>query len=226
MFSARNLLCAAAFTLSATAASHASAATEVYVQSVSEWTFTKGTVQGVLNGANVFKSPDMTALNIAYNFGVGPGDPTFTAWGFCIDLFTGIAAPTQYHIAEAGELGSIFTAAQQSQIFGLAAFGANLIKIGAPDLANKLAGVQGAIWAIEYPTLTVSANGSIQPYLNAYIAAAPSLTGNAYVLLSDDGKSQGFVIGVPEPATWAMMIMGFGAVGMVMRSRRRLALAA
>ena len=223
MFSARNLLCAAAFALSATAASHASAATEVYVQSVSEFTFTKGVVQG----PGIYKEPDMTARNIAYNFGVGPGDPTFTAWGFCIDLFTGVSAPTQYHIAEAGELSTIFTPAQQSQVFGLAAFGANLIKIGAPDLANKLAAVQGAIWTIEYgPTLTVTANAAIQPYLTAYVASAPSLTGNAYVLLSDDGKSQGFVIGVPEPATWAMMIMGFGAVGMVMRSRRRLALAA
>jgi hypothetical protein len=222
MFSARNLLCATAFALTTAAASHASAATEVYVQGVTEYTFTKG----LITGPGIFKAPDMTALDIAYNFGVGPGDPTFTAWGFCIDLFTGVEAPTQYHIAGAGEVSSLFTSAQKGQIFGLAAFGANLIKIGAPDLANKLAGVQGAIWAIEYPTLTVSGNASIQPYLNAYIAAAPSMTGNAYVLLSDDGKSQGFVIGVPEPATWAMMIMGFGAVGMVLRSRRRLALAA
>ena len=32
--------------------------------------------------------------------------------------------------------------------------------------------------------------------------------------------------GVPEPATWAMMIMGFGAIGMTLRSKRRRALAA
>lgn len=32
--------------------------------------------------------------------------------------------------------------------------------------------------------------------------------------------------GVPEPATWAMMIMGFGAVGSVVRRRRGLATAA
>jgi len=30
---------------------------------------------------------------------------------------------------------------------------------------------------------------------------------------------------VPEPATWAMMILGFGAVGMVLRRRRRPVLA-
>jgi len=34
------------------------------------------------------------------------------------------------------------------------------------------------------------------------------------------------VPGVPEPATWAMLIMGFGGVGSVMRRQRRVALAA
>jgi len=30
---------------------------------------------------------------------------------------------------------------------------------------------------------------------------------------------------VPEPATWAMMLLGFGAVGFAMRRRQRPALA-
>jgi hypothetical protein len=37
--------------------------------------------------------------------------------------------------------------------------------------------------------------------------------------------AQGQVPGVPEPATWATMILGFGAVGMLMRRRRQMALA-
>jgi len=46
-----------------------------------------------------------------------------------------------------------------------------------------------------------------------------------------NGSAVGTVVdrvkgGVPEPATWAMMIMGFGAIGMVLRSRRRPVLAA
>ena len=220
MFSARNLLCATAFAVTTAVASHASAATEVYVQSVSEYAFTKVQV----TGPGIFKVPDATALNIAYNFGVAPGDPTFTAWGFCIDLFTGVDVPTQYHI---GDLTGLLSQPQIDQIYGLAAFGSNLIKIGAPDLANKLAGVQGAIWAIEYPTYTVTGDTSaVDAYVQSYKALAPSLSGNAYVLLSDNKGSQGFVIGVPEPATWAMMIIGFGSVGMVLRSRRRPVLAA
>jgi hypothetical protein len=27
--------------------------------------------------------------------------------------------------------------------------------------------------------------------------------------------------GVPEPATWAMMLVGFGGLGLAMRSRRK-----
>ncbi len=30
--------------------------------------------------------------------------------------------------------------------------------------------------------------------------------------------------GVPEPATWAMMVLGFGAVGFALRRKRKLAL--
>jgi hypothetical protein len=33
--------------------------------------------------------------------------------------------------------------------------------------------------------------------------------------------SDAVVAGVPEPATWAMMLMGFGAIGIAMRFRRR-----
>ena len=225
MFSARNLLCATAFALTTAAASHASAAVEVYVSNVTEF----GTGKVSINTGSNTKNPDATALGITYNYGIGPGDPDFTAWGFCIDLFLGVAVPSQYHIGEVGEVDALFSASQKQQIFGLAAFGSDLIKNNpvSADLKNKLAAVQGAIWAIEYPTFVVTGGtAAIDSYISSYKALAPSLTGNAYVLLSDNKSSQGFVIGVPEPATWAMMIVGFGAVGMVLRSRRRLALAA
>ena len=39
----------------------------------------------------------------------------------------------------------------------------------------------------------------------------------------DDVTYHGGAGGVPEPATWAMMILGFGAIGMTMRGQRRVA---
>jgi hypothetical protein len=173
--------------------------------------------------------PDATALNITYNFGIGPGDPDFSAWGFWTNLFLGPGVPAQYHVDDLTNdgHGNLLSAAQVDQIYGLAAFGSSLITIGAPDLANKLAGIQGAIWGIEYPAFTVTGNtAAIDGYVSSYVALAPSLHGSAYVLFSSE--SQGFVIGgvpagVPEPATWALMIMGFGAAGAMVRRKRALA---
>ena len=50
--------------------------------------------------------------------------------------------------------------------------------------------------------------------------------GGSYILAS--GSASGQVVGgVPEPATWAMMLLGFGSLGAVLRRRRQgLALAA
>ena len=47
-----------------------------------------------------------------------------------------------------------------------------------------------------------------------------------------NGSSHGYIVeyqavsnGVPEPATWALMILGFGSAGMALRSQRRLSAA-
>jgi hypothetical protein len=48
------------------------------------------------------------------------------------------------------------------------------------------------------------------------------------IILGQDGFSNGVLIGdpggVPEPATWAMMLMGFGAAGYALRRRRKVLL--
>jgi hypothetical protein len=41
--------------------------------------------------------------------------------------------------------------------------------------------------------------------------------------LGIDGSHFEFITGVPEPQSWAMLLMGFGAVGSVIRRKRRLA---
>jgi len=57
------------------------------------------------------------------------------------------------------------------------------------------------------------------------LGGTDTITGAAY----DGGVITGsgsVSAGVPEPATWAMMLVGFGGLGVAMRSRRRLAVAA
>ena len=60
-------------------------------------------------------------------------------------------------------------------------------------------------------TLNFSGNNTNPP--TGDISAAGALTGNVTITP------------LPEPATWAMMLLGFGAIGLTVRSRRKPALA-
>ena len=228
MSSNRNWLFATAIAVAAAAATHAVAATEVHIDSLGYY----NTAKIEITGPGLYKNADANAQKIVANFGLGPSADTFTVWGFCIDIFTTLQSgyftqlpvDLQYHIGDLTDDGdgNALSASQVQQIYGLAALGTGLINGGAADLQNKLSGIQGAIWTIEYPTLSFDGNtDALDAYIAGYVAQAPSLTGSAYALLSDDGSTQDFVIGVPEPATWAMMILGFGLIGLTLRSQRR-----
>jgi hypothetical protein len=68
----------------------------------------------------------------------------------------------------------------------------------------------GTTAGAEAALLAGSAAG--ESYLNIHTVAFPS------------GEIRGFLAPAPEPATWAMMILGFGLAGTTLR-RRRLAFA-
>ena len=59
----------------------------------------------------------------------------------------------------------------------------------------------------------LSAIGSGRSYLNIHTNVFPG------------GEIRGFLVAVPEPATWGMMLLGFGAMGLAFRRRRSLAAA-
>ncbi len=240
MTSLRNLLFASAIAAGALAATSASAATQVYLNNIGYYNTAKVTINGSYGGSNFTNVQDLAVgLKLDVNYGVGPALPKYTLWGFCVDLFHNIAAgggyqaPVNLQYMETGGTlydgkGNTVDAAKTSKILGLANLGYHLVQDAVPDLQNKLSGIQAAIWSIEYASLNFVANDApVEAYRQGYIALAPSLSGTgAYGLYAVDFKSQGFVIGVPEPATWAMMIVGFGLVGVTLRSSRRRPVAA
>ena len=152
-----------------------------------------------------------------------------------------------------GSSGVVLSSLQIGEIGGLANFGRNLILTADPSsvgfsgqyLSDELAAVQGAIWSIEYPTSTFTAQTtSVQSLLNTYIADAPAGAVSGPVNTIYNGVNQGFVVGssqigrpgdgeslgnftaVPEPTSWMLMIGGFGFAGAMLRRRQALALAA
>ena len=104
----------------------------------------------------------------------------------------------------------------------------------------QLAAIQGALWQIENPGYTVTShNAGVDAFMNSYIARTLITDSHAegYIaggqmktIISLNTDHQAFAYAwtaaVPEPASWAMMIMGFGAIGATLRRRRAAAVAA
>ena len=214
-------------------ATPAFATTDVHIDSAGIYSPGSVTV-GFPTGA---KAEYSTLINFTAN---KAGGPTFDLIGFCVDLYHNIfvnigsqrATSLDYH---RGQLttdanGTALSSQQAMQIGGLATLGFSIAKSADPDKFAKLAGIQQAIWTIEYPTLTFDGSGGLagqQGFADAFIAAAPGLKGSARAFYANDSATQGFVVaGVPEPAGWGLMIAGFGMIGFGARRRRMLAVAA
>ena len=73
--------------------------------------------------------------------------------------------------------------------------------------AAYLAGFGGSTAAAEAALITAAKGG--QAYFNVHTTQFPG------------GEIRGFLTPVPEPATWGLMLLGFGTAGVMLRSRRR-----
>lgn len=67
--------------------------------------------------------------------------------------------------------------------------------------------------------------------LNVYEVTFPGLTAGStttvtFTNAAGDTEQGTLTVGVPEPATWALMLVGFGALGAAIRGRRRSPVAA
>ena len=82
---------------------------------------------------------------------------------------------------------------------------------------------QAAIWGLEYnimPTV-YSTDATIEADITNDLKVTDNHKGFALGLISDSGSQAQITGGVPEPATWAVMMMGFGAMGVAIRNNRR-----
>lgn len=183
---------------------------------------------------------ELSEYAVPLTFTASVGKSTTSFLGFCVDLphiiYVGIGSQLRetlgYHVAALASngFGKSLGRDQVREITGLAALGFGIAKNTATDKAAQLAGIQQAIWTVEYPTSTFVATGPYATaqasYAAAFVKAAPTLKGFARTIVSDDGNTQAQITnvgGVPEPATWALLLAGFGTVGLAARRRGTMA---
>ncbi len=177
----------------------------------------------------------------------GPNDPNFSLTAYCVDIYHDMfLGPLNggngyaYHnealttdsktSTPSGQNGAPLSAFQLREIKWLLDYSDFLDDSIATDISHKQAGIQGAIWEVENLNITVNGSVVVNHFINKYKADAAAVATKAPngshafgSIFADDYGHQAFAygLGVPEPATWTMMILGFGGVGAVLRRRRQ-----
>jgi len=133
-----------------------------------------------------------------------------------------------------------YSAADLTKIGTLATYGTFVAKdnsLAAGTKNDRLAAVQGAIWQVSSGRNVTGAgldvlidNLSGNSYQTFFVDNNYGTIGSSFTLITPTvypavSGNQSFVIAVPEPATWAMMIMGFAGLGVMLRRQRSLAVA-
>jgi hypothetical protein len=166
-------------------------------------------------------------FDLLHNIGVGIG--TFANVNY---TYTALPVTNDLSNNPGGNslgLGNALSLAQIEKMSGLANLGAAIYASGLGDKAARLGAISAAIWSTEYG-LTASnfspANGL--GYYNSYIASSFTRAQGKVLIASNAaglvGNRQGLGIGtVPEPQSWALLIVGFGLIGVSARRNRRLA---
>lgn len=173
----------------------------------------------------------------------------YTITAFCVDLFDDIGlgafSPnlsyetetlTTTRDVDGQHLGTPLSGLQLTEINRLLTL-AYTFEATPVTYASNLAAIQGAIWEVENPLYTVASHNGLNALTNTYIAdaaitnpATPGFlpTGIETTIITtrtaqgNYHQSFAFAVpsGAPEPATWGLMIMGFGGVGAMLRRRR------
>ena len=151
--------------------------------------------------------------------------------GFAIVTIDDAALTMQVQAFFSGLIGNTTA----SHIHCCAPVGSNAgIATQTPSFFNFPLGVQSGAMnqtfdmtlASSYRAGFITANGGTTA--SAFVALTTGMAaGNAYfnihTVVYPGGEIRGQLAAVPEPSTWAMMLLGFGAIGVAMRRSRRLA---
>ncbi|ODU21332.1 MAG: hypothetical protein ABS87_07160 [Sphingomonas sp. SCN 67-18] len=186
-----------------------------------------------------------TTANKTQDVGIGrfhltgteqPGNTAVDYFTYCADILNNIHTGSfdlisgSAFITDAAKRGQIITLLSNTNPLLAAATGATA--------KNISAATQMAIWEVLYETsgtyslsggnlfITGGNSAAARTLADTYLANLSGLWTNdgsqqLSVLYAKKNQSQIFLSAVPEPATWAMMIGGFGLVGGAMRRSRR-----
>lgn len=208
------------------AAPHAAtAATQVNITNA---TFAVGSNSGILH----FTGSPFDGLGVSIGefkltgTNVGSGTAA-TFYTYCVDIMHALSVPGVFDVVP---LSQLYTGTKATNINKI------LANTNATD-ATTAAAIQLALWEVAYETsgtfnvnsgafnITGGDSGTARTLANTYLSNLGSWnvssTQTAQLLYNKDIQSQVYLAPVPEPTTWAMLIVGFGVVGATMRIRRR-----
>lgn len=180
-----------------------------------------------INGQQVVVNCD----DLWHNVGIGNGQ----SLGYTVAAFSGLSSSpnpgysgVNYNATQISEMSwLIATSAKMFSTQQATTIGTDGITI-ASNYDQDLGALQLASWEIGNPNAVFTNDtnpiATLASEYKGYVTANdPALpTGyNVYQLVSSNGsQDQLFAEAVPEPATWAMFLVGFGAIGWTLRKSR------
>lgn len=172
------------------------------------------------------QSPNIVRLNDGVvNMDVYLSPVNFTAVGFdptvdlfCIDPHGAITIGAQVPplVYTSTTLQDFLPSMSVAELENLA----DIIRFATQDVPSpsmQQNAAQAGIWNLQSPGSVTSTNPSLQAMIDTYDGWAGTTPLNQIIVWQSQDGHQTFAQHVPEPAAWAMMIVGFGLVGGTLR---------
>ncbi len=192
-----------------------------------------GTIIKTNGSAASFAAPALPG-GVVVDYNSSAGAPGFTTSGSAFSTFTGSSAGNYQEPAFSD--GSAYLTVFKDGAYTLASTGAGYsivsFFVGSLDVLNSvdilatdgsiLASYTGTQLASPAPADGSATSNATNARLTYYgLGDTKAIGGIRFTTGVNSIEVDNVVFAVPEPTTWALMLAGFGMVGMMMRSRRR-----